>query len=183
MRCPLTSGDHGGMTAESAAPEPRDGVRASNAEREAFAETVAEASRDGRLTVTEADDRLTRIYSATFREELPEIVADLPKESWPVDPGRPQPQPVRRGNEWNFALTAHAAFVATIVGGAIVTWAHSPVPFFWPAFPMFWLGLTVFVHYRIRRRWLANWIGGRRGNPAEPTTPAYRGPWSSNRAA
>ena len=51
------------------------------------------ASEEGRLTVTEADTRLTRIYSATFREELPEIVADLPKETWPVDYGRPRPTP------------------------------------------------------------------------------------------
>ena len=143
------------MTAETSAPATRDAVRASNAERETFAETVAQASRDGRLTVTEADERITRIYTATFREELPEIVADLPQESWPVDYGRPRPEPAKRGNEWSFALTVHAAFVATIAVGAIVAWMHSRVPFFWPAFPMFWLGVSVFVHYRIRRGWLA----------------------------
>jgi hypothetical protein len=136
-------------------------VRASNAEREAFAETVAQASRDGRLTVTQADERLTRIYAATFREELPEIVGDLPRESWPVDYGRPQPTPAKRGYQWGMALTAHTAFAATIAVGAIVAWVHSSVPFFWPLFPMFWLGLSVFVHYRIRQRWLGNRRGGR----------------------
>ncbi|HEX4223775.1 MAG TPA: DUF1707 domain-containing protein [Pseudonocardiaceae bacterium] len=171
------------MTAQPVVPEPGDGVRASNSEREAFAETVAEASRDGRLTVTEADERLTRIYAATFREELPGIVADLPKDSWPIDYGRPQPAPAKRGNEWSFALTAHVAFVAVIAVGAVAAWIHSKAPFFWPAFPLFWLGVSVFVHYRIRQRWLGNWRGGRRGNPADATMPAYRGPWSSNRAA
>ena len=156
MRDATTGADHGGMTAETPEPARREGVRASNAEREAFAETVTRASQEGRLTVTEVDDRLTRIYAATFREEFPEIVADLPKESWPVDYGRPRPAPVKRGNEWGFALTAHAAFVATIAVGAIVAWVHSRMGFFWPAFPMFWLGLSVFVHYRIRRRWLAD---------------------------
>ena len=156
MRAALTSADHGGMTSPAETPEPREGVRASNSEREAFAATIGKASEEGRITVTEADDRLTRIYAVTFREELPGIVADLPKESWPVDYGRPQPQaPARRGNEWNFGLTAHVAFVAVIALGAIAAWTHSRVPFFWPAFPMFWLGLSVFVHYRIRQRWLS----------------------------
>lgn len=155
MRERPADADHGGMTAE---PEtPNEGVRASNAEREAFAHTVTTASEEGRLTVTEADARLTRIYAATFREELPQIVADLPKDTWPVDYGRPRPDPappVRRGNEWSVALTTHAAFVAFIAVGAIVGWIHSRAPFFWPAFPMFWLGLSLFVHYRIRQRWL-----------------------------
>jgi hypothetical protein len=152
MRARLTSADHGGMTAE---PEiPNEGVRASNAEREAFAVTVTKASAEGRLTVTEADDRLTRIYAATFREQLPEIVADLPKDTWPVDYGRPRPTPpARRGNEWSTALTVHAAFVVFVAVGAIIGWIHSGAPFFWPAFPMFWLGMSVFVHYRIRQRW------------------------------
>lgn len=165
-------------------------MRASNAEREAFAETISKASQDGRITVTEADERLSRIYAATFREELPGIVADLPKETWPVDYGRPQPTPTptpttpaRTGQTWSAALTVHAAFVGFIAVVAIAGWIHSRAPFFWPAFPMFWLGVSLFVHYRIRQRWLSNWRGGRRGDPADPTTPAYRGPWSSNRAA
>jgi hypothetical protein len=154
MRATPASADDGGMTAE---PETaNEGVRASNAEREAFAETISTASQEGRITVTEADERLSRVYAATFREELPAIVADLPKDTWPVDYGRPRPvtPPARRGNEWSFALTTHAAVVATIAVGAIVAWIHSRVPFFWPAFPMFWLGLSLFVHYRIRQRWL-----------------------------
>ena len=158
-------------------------MRASNAEREAFVETISKASQDGRITVAEADERLSRIYAATFREELPGIVADLPKDTWPVDYGRPAAQPAPRGSQWGAALTVHAAFVGVIAVTAIVGWIHSRVPFFWPAFPMFWLGLSLFVHYRIRQRWLSGWRGGRRGNPADATMPAYRGPWSSNRAA
>lgn len=171
------------MTAES--EKSSGGVRASNAEREAFAATVTRASEDGRLTVTEVEERMTRIYGTTFREELPEIVKDLPRETWPVDYGRPRPEPVpaRRRNDWSAALTVHAGIVAMIAIGAIAAWIHSRVPFFWPAFPMFWLGLTLFVHYRIRQRWLANWSGGRRGNPTDATMPGYLGPFSSHRAA
>ena len=158
-------------------------MRASNAEREAFVDTISKASQDGRITMTEADERLSRIYAATFREELPGIVADLPKDTWPADYGRPATQPVPRNQTWSTALTVHAAFIAMIAVSAIIGWIHSRAPFFWPAFPMFWLGVSLFVHYRIRQRWLANWRGGRRGNPADATTPAYQGPWSSNRAA
>jgi hypothetical protein len=165
------------MTTEPQTPEPQppnQGVRASNAEREAFAATISTASEEGRITVTEADERLTRIYAATFREELPQIVADLPKESWPVNyrqHGSTQSTWSTRsmsstltgrvGNEWSAALTAHIVFVGVIACGAIGAWVHSRVPFFWPAFPMFWLGLSVFVHYKIRQRWLAGRIGRR----------------------
>ncbi len=160
-------------------------MRASNAEREAFVETVTKASQDGRLTVSEVEERMTRIYAATFREELPAIVKDLPRESWPVDYGRPRPEPLpeRRDSGWGAALTVHAGIVSVMAITLIAGWVHSRAPFFWPAFPMFWLGLSLFVHYRIRQRWLANWRGGRRGNPADATMPAYRGPFSSNRAA
>lgn len=173
MRDRLTSVDHRVMTTE---PEtPIEGVRASNAEREAFAATISTASEEGRITVTEADERLVRIYAATFREELPTVVADLPRESWPINIDQhtrhDQHDPYvavsstsststrRRGNEWSAALTVHVAFVAMIAFGAIAAWTHSRVPFFWPAFPMFWLGLSVFVHYRIRQRWRAGRVG------------------------
>lgn len=184
MRNHLTCGDHGVMTAES--EKPSDGVRASTAERDAFAETISKASQDGRLSLGEADERMTRIYAVTFREELPEIVRDLPKESWPVDFGRQratEPAPRGAGEQWGPGLTVHGAIVAVMALGAIAGWIHSGLGFFWPAFPMFWLGLSLFVHYRIRQRWLANWRGGRRGNPADATMPEYRGPFSSNRAA
>lgn len=150
------------MNADSAAENgTKSGVRASNTEREAFAHTVSIASRDGRLTVTEADERVAEIYAATFREELPTIVADLPRDTWPADFTGPRTE-TRSGAEavhstqWNGALITHAVIAGVFAIGAIAAWRHSGVPFFWPAWPLGWLGVSLLVHYRIRRRRLAN---------------------------
>jgi hypothetical protein len=172
------------MNADSAADNvSKSGVRASNAEREAFAHTVSIASQDGRLTVTEADDRLTAIYAATFREELPEIVADLPGDTWPAESNATPMEKPTRSKVWNGALVTHAVIVGVLATGAIGAWRHSGVPFFWPAWPLGWLGISVLVHYRIRRRrarWLGNWGSRRPGDPASPTMPGYHGPLNSH---
>jgi len=152
------------MNADPAAENGTEsGVRASNAEREAFAHTVSIASRDGRLTVTEADERLAKIHAAIFREELPKIVADLPRDTWPAEFAGPRTE-TRTGSgaeaaqskQWNGALVTHAVIVGVLAIGAIGAWRHSGVPFFWPAWPLGWLGISVLVHYRIRRRRLTN---------------------------
>ncbi|HEX3782414.1 MAG TPA: DUF1707 domain-containing protein [Pseudonocardiaceae bacterium] len=167
----------------------RTGVRASHDEREAFAHTVSIASRDGRLSVTEADERLTKIYAATFREELPEFVADLPKETWSPDFTKPRPvnlveaAPAEPARVWNGGLTVHAVIVGVLAIAAISAWRHSGMPFFWPAWPVGWLGVSVLVHYRFRQRrmrWRGNWNGGRPGDPTSPTMPGYDGPLSSH---
>ncbi len=125
MRARAPATDHGGMTVgpagedgSSAAHSADDaatdnntqdtpdtvridegGIRASDREREAFAQTIMAAGRDGRLNVDETDQRLALIYAAKFRDDLPELVKDLPREDWPAgfggtpaaEPGQDQP--------------------------------------------------------------------------------------------
>ncbi|HEX3784146.1 MAG TPA: DUF1707 domain-containing protein [Pseudonocardiaceae bacterium] len=179
-------------TTRSARPT---GVRASDAEREAFAQTVLAAGRDGRLGVEEIDERLAEVYASTFRDELPELVKDLPREDWPAGFGvtpSTEPGPDRlRGSvpatrTWNSALTTHTAIVSVMAVFAVVGWIRSGVPFFWPAWPIAWLGISVLVHYRIRlrrQRWLAAGGGwppwgpaGRRWDQGGPSGPGGR-PW------
>jgi Domain of unknown function (DUF1707) len=224
MRAPVVRGQHGDMTAGPAAQngDPAEnagsaadadsvedtarsarpsGVRASDAEREAFAQTVLAASRDGRLSVEETDARLAEVYASTFRDELPEIVKDLPREDWPAGFGvtpstEPGPDRLRgSGSElapatrvWNGALTTHAAIVSVMAVFAVVGWIRSGVPFFWPAWPIAWLGISVLVHYRIRRRrarslaagdgWQQWGPPGRPWDQGGPSGPAGR-PWGS----
>ncbi len=64
-------------------------VRASDAEREEFAQIVREATGDGRLSLDEGDERLAQVYAAKYRDELRPLVADLPAGA--------QPEPSRRG--------------------------------------------------------------------------------------
>jgi hypothetical protein len=58
-------------------------IRTSDAERETVAETLRNAVGEGRLTLEEGDQRLAALYTTRFRDELPTLVADLPRDdSW-----------------------------------------------------------------------------------------------------
>lgn len=70
--------------------EPRDegrpvpALRASDADRHAAAEVLREAAGDGRLDLTELDERLDLVYSAKTRAQLEPVLADLgPVQSAP----------------------------------------------------------------------------------------------------
>ena len=169
-------------TDNDTAPIGKGGIRASDSEREAFAQTIMAAGRDGRLSVDETDQRLARIYAAKFRDDLPELVNDLPREDWPAgfggtpaaEPGqdqtmRPRPRNQPEPSVWNGALTTHVAIVSVFAIMAVLAWTRSGVPFFWPAWPIGWLGVSVLVHYRVRRRrqrWRA--MGGGNWRPWGP---------------
>jgi Domain of unknown function (DUF1707) len=53
-------------------------LRVSDADRDAAAEILREATGQGRLTVTELEERLTRTYEAKTYAELDEVTSDLP---------------------------------------------------------------------------------------------------------
>jgi hypothetical protein len=121
-------------------------VRASDAEREEVARLVQAAGGAGRLTMTETEERLAGIYAARFRHELSQFTEDLPDER--ARTTRPWPSGSRR------PLAIHAAIVAVLAIVLIVRWAVSGVPYFFPAFPLFWMAVSVVVHARIRGvRW------------------------------
>src|SRR4051794_4133028 len=58
----------------------RTPVRASDAEREEVARVVQAAGGEGRLTLTETEERLTGVFAARFRHELAQYTEDLPSE-------------------------------------------------------------------------------------------------------
>ena len=60
------------------APDLTNGVRASDAERDSIAELLQRAAAEGRLSPEEAGERLASASTATHREELNQLVADLP---------------------------------------------------------------------------------------------------------
>lgn len=72
-------------------PVPRPAPRASDADREATAAVLRAAVADGRLDLTELDERLSATYAARTYPELERITADLPTGSlWPA-PRRTEP--------------------------------------------------------------------------------------------
>ncbi|WP_018681557.1 DUF1707 SHOCT-like domain-containing protein [Actinokineospora enzanensis] len=132
-------------------------ILASTDERERVVAAVNQAVGEGRLTVAEADERTTAIYAVRYRDELLAHVSDLPDQLLRGLPGAPDPRPAprapmpyRRGVPT--PLIVHAAIVAFVAVNIIARWAASPEPFFWPAFPLFWLVGSLIVHARIRRR-------------------------------
>jgi len=58
--------------------EPTEGVRASDAERDATVERLSQATGEGRLTLEEFSQRMERATTARTRAELDRLVTDLP---------------------------------------------------------------------------------------------------------
>jgi hypothetical protein len=46
----------------------------------------------------------------------------------------------------------HAAIVGFLAVFLVTRWAMDPAPWFWPVWPIFWLGLSLLVHHRFARR-------------------------------
>jgi hypothetical protein len=130
-------------TNETSAPD----VRASDAERERVAAVVQAAVGSGRLTTDEAAERLTALYATRFRHELGPLIADLPVDE---DQQSPAPSGTPSAALWRGPLAAHAAVVVLLSVLLITRWIASGVPFFWPAWPIMWLAITVAVHARLR---------------------------------
>jgi hypothetical protein len=165
------------MSIESGVDRLRDSgrLRASDGEREQIATIVREAVGEGRLTISEGDERLSSIYAAKFQDELSPLVGDLPAGQAMARKGAPSGQSGGRWSQspadnWEYrrrawrgryrggipGALAHFGFVAMIAAGLTLLWVLSGVHFFWPAIPLFFLVLGLGRHWRYaawRRHW------------------------------
>lgn len=57
-------------------------LRVSDAERQAVVRRLERATRDGRLTVGEFDQRVQAAYAAQTRGDLENLTEDLPPDLW-----------------------------------------------------------------------------------------------------
>ncbi len=57
-------------------------LRASDADREAVVRRLQRAVGEGRLTLTEFDERVRAAYAAGTRGELDDVAHDLPPDLW-----------------------------------------------------------------------------------------------------
>ena len=121
-------------------------IRAADAERERVASAVQTAGSEGRLTLEEVEERLGHVYAAKFTDELAALTADLPRPS-PSPPGFPLTREALRRHP---ALRVHLAVVVAVAVLLVVRWAVLGAGFFWPAFPVFWLAVSLLVHARVR---------------------------------
>jgi hypothetical protein len=120
-------------------------TRASDAERERVAATIRQAMGEGRLTLAEGEQRLTEVYAAVYRDELPRVTADLPPpEPAPAPPNRSWPG--ERGR-WRGRRGRPVRPLLLIIAVGLGIWAVAGSGPLWPAIL---LGVLAFI------------IGGRR---------------------
>jgi Domain of unknown function (DUF1707) len=122
-------------------------MRASDADREIVRIVLAEAYSDGRLLREEYDDRLSTLYGSRTLGELPSLVSDLvPADSPPAAPA-PLPQAdlrTRGARKWRKDVEESlAAFLVPSIICTVIWIAVTGRGFFWPVFPMLFLGINL----------------------------------------
>ena len=121
--------------------EPR--MRAGDADRTRVVEQLGRHLGDGRLDVSEFDERVIRAHAAVYLDELPPLLADLPADRPPARlPGRP---PDRRDRAVNVAVPIFLALV--------FTWSAVAVVYGAPPF----LAVLLLVLFLRQRRWSGRW--------------------------
>jgi hypothetical protein len=103
-------------------------IRASDTERERLARFLAASFEEGRLDVAEYDVRVAAAYAAIYRDELIELINDLPPSELPlfdIKPATLTPMP------------APAPVPAPMSGGAV---ARGRRPYGWPVVVFMFFG-------------------------------------------
>jgi hypothetical protein len=121
-----------------------DKLRAADVDREFVAERLRGALNEGRLTLSEYDDRLKETYAARTYGDLKALLTDLPEVT---PPGRSQMMPAAshdplqpdgpyghgHGRKWVASQWSSWITIACIL---VVVWALSGAHSFWPAWPL-----------------------------------------------
>jgi Domain of unknown function (DUF1707) len=122
-------------------------MRASDADREIVRTVLADAFADGRLTREEYDDRLNTLYGSRTLGEVSSLVTDLvPLDNSPVASAPLLRADFRTRGARKWRKDVEESFAAFLVPSIICTviWiAVTGRGFFWPAFPMLFLGINV----------------------------------------
>jgi Domain of unknown function (DUF1707)/2TM domain len=140
----------------------RADLRASDADRERFVESLGRHHADGRLTTEELAERTERAYAARTLGDLDALATDLPPLEPPAPapprpappPGQPAPPglPPRLRPPGPERAAAKANLLRSILWyGAlsvflVVIWALSGSDGFWPVWPI--LGFTLLVAWQ-----------------------------------
>ena len=118
-------------------PEPET-LRAGNADREQVVTQLHKAFEEGRLDVTELDERIAAAYAAKTMGELMPLTADLPSGRTParVTPPVPARPAADRDVEDNSRRAALAGtfglFMVNVVIWAAVSVGTGDAVYFWP---------------------------------------------------
>ena len=119
--------------------QPSPGIRISDADRERAAARLQQALAEGRITLSELEERLTVVYAARYAADLLPPFADLPGDDVvPVQPATPTPaaagQPLvlrsgmgtlRRSGPWT---VPSRILVQSVMGSVILDFGDTTVP-------------------------------------------------------
>jgi hypothetical protein len=133
-------------------------VRASDPEREEYAELLRAAMREGRLTMDEGEQRLAKVYAAVYRDELSPQVEDLPGGGWSDLAAGPEfREKVRKQLRWRGVKVAVVATVVVTVWAVLASVGHLTLI---PLIPLAFF-LFIAAGHRRHRRWHAmqGWPG------------------------
>ncbi len=122
-------------------------MRASDADREIVRVLLGDAYADGRLSREEYDDRLNTLFGSRTLGEVPALVTDLvPPDGLPRTSALVPRAELRTQGALKWRKEVEESFMAFLVPSVICTviWiAATGGGFFWPAFPMVFLGLNL----------------------------------------
>jgi hypothetical protein len=141
------------------ADQRRASLRASDADRERFVDSLRQHHVDGRLTADELAERTERAYAARTLGDLDALATDLP----PLQPAAPAPGlgtadlPPRMRPPGPRQAAAKATLLRTIIWFGtlslvlIVVWAMTGREYFWPVWPI--LGFTIAIIWQAFAVW------------------------------
>ena len=134
--------------------EQPDSLRAADVDREFVAERLRDALNEGRLTLSEYDDRLRETYAARTYGELKALMTDLPpvtaKERsavTPVSPSALAPTPVTlpTGYTMRWLSEKWSGWLTVSVILTVIWFAAGAHGDFWPKYPIGILGAIMLV--------------------------------------
>jgi Flp pilus assembly protein TadB len=130
-------------------------LRAADADRERVAAQLQAGNAEGRLDLTEFQERLERCYEAKTFGELAQLVSDLPRHEEPGDR-----RPARRGGQRPHFLIPVIALLFVVMAASSAAWHHGhghP--------PFFLIVPIVFLLWRLTSTRRTRWSTGTRGGP------------------
>ncbi|MEO6858778.1 MAG: DUF1707 domain-containing protein [Solirubrobacteraceae bacterium] len=128
---------------------PDPSVRAADADREATADRLRQHHAEGRIDVTEFQERLDRTYEAKTVGELRQLVTDLPRD--------PQPGPFGRGPHLRSVLMGPWIPILFLIIAISALSGHHHGGL-WVLIPLFFVARLLFWGHR-------PWSRRRYGNP------------------
>jgi DUF1707 SHOCT-like domain len=138
------------MSTASSSPSGDDRLRAGNADREKVVAQLNAAFAEGRLDVTELDERVAAAYAAKTLGELVPLTADLPggQRQKAAPPARQDRAPVRYDApsgvvRWAPVTGALGLFLINVLIWGIVSISTGNLIYFWPIWTAIPLALAL----------------------------------------